>query len=119
MLRRAERVVCSLIAAADGDVGIAAREPTGAKRRAATQTIATTSREELDDAGHRIGPVQHTRRAANDLDAIEVVDGEGGEIECAAGIVHRNPIDEDLRVLALAAADEERRRAAVRSRLHQ
>ncbi len=73
-------------------------------------------REELDHTRHRIRSVERRKRAAHDFDAIQVVGREVAEVERAARLVDRNAVDHHLVVVALAAADEERRHAAGRAR---
>ena len=113
-----QRVGEQVAATTHGAVGVVAAEATAAARQLHARTAGARSREELDDAGHRVGAIEHARWAAHDLDAIEVVGAERGEVECAAGVVHRHAVDEHLGELALAAANEQRGRAAVRAGLH-
>src|SRR5689334_43661 len=84
----------------------------------AARPRAAMAREDLDDASDGVRAIQHTRRTAHDLDSLDIVEGEETEVEGAAGIVHRDTVDQHLRVVALRAAREERRRSAEGSRLH-
>src|SRR5262249_18914732 len=68
-------------------------------------------------AGHRVGAVDRALRAANQFDARGVVGGQVGEIVGPAGIIHRRAVDQDFGVIGLAAANEERGRAAAPARL--
>ena len=76
------------------------------------------AREQLDDAGHRVGSVERGIGAAHELDAIEVLRGDVAEIERAARLVQRNAVEQHLGVVALAAADEERRHRAETAGAH-
>jgi len=76
------------------------------------------TRKQLDDARDCIRPVDDARRPTDDLDAIEIVRGEGSEVERASRIVQRDAIDEDLHVVALPTTREQRRRGAERSAAH-
>src|SRR5262249_48824134 len=69
-------------------------------------------RKELQHAGHRIGAVDRALRAANQFDARDVVGGQIGEVVRSSGLVHRNAVNQDLRVIGFAAAYEERSYAA-------
>ena len=76
------------------------------------------SGEDLHDSGHGIGSIENARWSTHDLDAFDVVQCEQAEIERATRIIERDAVDEHLRVIALAAAREERRRRAIRAGLH-
>ena len=71
-----------------------------------------TLRDHLDDAGHGVRAEQRRVRAAHDLQALEILCGQIAEIEGAARLVQRDPVEQDLVVAALAAADEQRREGA-------
>ncbi len=76
----------------------------GAKRRALARPRA--SRLQAHDAGQGVGPVEAARRAAHDLDALELEGQGGAEVEGAARLVDRHPVHEHARVARLAPADE-------------
>ena len=63
---------------------------------------------EVQDAAQRVGPVQAARRAAHDLDPLHLEDGEGAEVERAAGLVGGHAVDEDAPEVRGAAAQEDR-----------
>ena len=62
--------------------------------------------------GHRIRSEQRRVGAANDLDPIEILGGQVVEIERAARLVERHAVEQDLVVVAFAAAHEQRRHGA-------
>ncbi len=68
-----------------------------------------TASEYLDDSRHGVSAVQNACRAADNLDALDIVDRQPGEIDRSARIVHRDAVDEDAHVVVFAATDEERR----------
>src|SRR5205823_5135992 len=68
--------------------------------------------EDLYDAGHGVGAVERALRAVDDLDLIDVVEGEIGIIEVAAGVVHGRAIDEQFAEAGIAAVEENGREAA-------
>src|SRR5260370_3800230 len=68
--------------------------------------------EELNDAGHGIAPVKSAFRAMNDLDLIDIVEGEVGKTDETAGIVYRRAINEDFGVIGVSAVEEESGQAA-------
>ena len=51
-------------------------------------------------------------RAVHDFDFVDVIQREIREIDGAAGIVGGHAIDQDFRVIGIAAVEEERRLAA-------
>ena len=118
MARRAGRVREDSGGAAERGIRIGAAEAASARRHVTMNAPCALRRKELNDAGHGVRAIEHARGTAHDLDAIEVVGAERREIERAAGVVHGDAVDEHLGELALAAADEERRDAAVGARLH-
>ena len=62
---------------------------------------------QADDPGERVRPVEAARRAAHDLDALELEGHGGAEVEGAARLVHRHAVHEHARVARLAPADED------------
>src|SRR5918999_354112 len=80
--------------------------------------VAIASGENLDDAGDRVGPVQHARGTAYDLNAIDIRDGEMCNVNRTTCIIHRHTIDEHLGVVALAAAQKNRCLRAERAGLY-
>jgi hypothetical protein len=64
----------------------------------------TFSREDLDDACHRIGAVHYARGSANDLDALDVVGRDIREIDSTARLVQRYAVEQHLHVIAFPAA---------------
>ena len=99
----------------DGAVG----RPVGARAQLSTdpRPPLPRAREDLDHAGHRIRPVQHAAGSAHDLDPIHIVGRERCEIQAAARTIQRHAVQQDLRVIALAPAQKQRRLAAEASRL--
>ena len=64
------------------------------------------ARDEVHDAGERVGAVEAALRAAQDFDAFEVAGEEGREIGLAlVGAGDVDAVDEDERVVGLGAAD--------------
>ena len=78
----------------------------------------TRAREDLHDARHRIGAVQHADRAAHDLDPVHVIGRQMGKIDPAARLIERHTVQEHLHVIALAAAHEQRRLPTDAASLH-
>ncbi len=64
------------------------------------------SREDLNHTSHCVRAIQHAGRSSYDLDAIDVVRGEIGEVDGAPRIVHHHAVDEHLRIVALTTAQE-------------
>ncbi len=95
-------------ASADARVGLTCPERTAAHREACVERRRRAAGEELDHSRHGIAPVQDTRRPPHDLDALQVVGGDGAKVDRTSRVVHRNAVDEDLHVVALPTADEER-----------
>jgi hypothetical protein len=85
------------------------------RRDDGTRQSARATGEDLDHARDGVRAVQHARGAAHDFDALDVVGGQGAEIHRTTGIVHRDAVDQHFHVLALAAAQKERRVAAERA----
>ncbi len=75
------------------------------------------AREDLDNAGYRIGAVQDAHRSADDFDAIDVVGREMRQIDRAACLVQRHAVEQHLGVIALTATHEQRRLPAETPRL--
>ena len=67
---------------------------------------------DLQDAAHGVGAVKNALTAAQQLDASGAGEGQGTKVKVAAGIADRNAIHEDLVVVAVSAAHEERRLAS-------
>src|SRR3990172_6947774 len=62
--------------------------------------------EEVHHPRHRVGSVQGALRPPDDLDVLEPVHGERGDVELAqGGAVHREPVDEDERVRPKTSPD--------------
>ncbi len=70
---------------------------------------APAPREQLDDATDRVAAVKHADRASHHLDPLHLFGGEVREVECPARVVHGNAVHQYLHVVALAAAQEDRR----------
>src|SRR5215218_4121821 len=119
MPRPAERVVDLRGSAVHAGIDVTASEPATTHAHVAAQLAGPAASEELNDTRHRVGAIQHTGRAAHDLDAIEVVRRERGQIVRAARRVDRDAVDENLCILTLPAANEERGRAPIRARLRE
>ncbi len=89
---------------AAGDVRGSHRAALGPHREG--QRPLPAPRDDVDHAAHRIGAVEAAHGPANDLDALDVVGGEVGEIELAVGgVVGLDAVDQDQRVVALGTAD--------------
>src|SRR5678815_4408005 len=102
--RCAKRVANPRIATRDAAFTLDGAERSPANVGESANRTGAASREELDHAGHGVGPIRDARGSANDLDAIEVVGGERGEVERATRVVDWHTIDENLDVIAFAAA---------------
>ena len=79
---------------------------------------AAALRFDADDAGQRVAAVHHAVRLPQHLDAIDAGGGDLREVEPAADVVGDGAVDEHLVEVRVAAADEQRRRAAARAGLH-
>ena len=78
----------------------------GAERRALARARAAGL--QAHDTGQRVVPVEAARRAAHDLDPLELERQDGAEVEGAARLVDRHPVHEHAGVARLAPADEHR-----------
>ena len=63
-------------------------------------------RENLDDAVHGVRAVERAGGSVHDFDFVDVFEGEIGEIDRAARLVHRRSVDEHFRVIRIAAVEE-------------
>src|SRR5262249_41666574 len=63
--------------------------------------------EYLNDTRHRVRPVERALRTPHKFEPLCTGHGNDAEIECPAGIIHRNAIHTDLVVAGVAPADEE------------
>ena len=95
-------------AAGEGALPAAGGEAACVKGQSTAGRAGAPPGEDLDDAADRVGSVQRRPRSPDDLDALDVVGGEGPEVEGAAGLVHGDAVDEHLDVVGLAAAQEDR-----------
>ncbi len=71
--------------------------------------------DDVDDPAHGVGAVDRALRPAQDLDPLDVVERDRGEIELVAGgrgVVDAHAVDQHQRVPGLAAAQVHFRRAA-------
>src|ERR1700723_1071384 len=73
---------------------------------------AAGARPDLYDAGHGIGAIESALGSADKFETIGLLQGESAEIECAAGLVDGDAVDDHFVVSGVAAADEERRYSA-------
>ena len=67
------------------------------------------ARDQVDHAADRAGAVQRRHRAANDLDALDIGQRIGAEIECArgvGGVVQRHAVAQHQHLVGVGAADE-------------
>ncbi len=64
--------------------------------------------DEMDHAREGVRAVEAARRAAHDLDPLELERQQGPEVVFAARLVDRDAVDEDAREVGLASAHEER-----------
>ena len=69
-------------------------------------------REDLDHARHGVRAVDGALRAVDDFDLVHVIQREIRKIDGAAGIIGGRAVDEDFRVIRIAAVEEERSFAA-------
>ena len=76
------------------------------------------ARKQLYDAAHRVGAIEHAGRPAHDLDPVEIVGRQVGQVDASAGQVERHTVEQHLDVIARAAAEEERGDGSVRTGLH-
>ena len=72
-------------------------------------------REQLNDARHGVGTVEGTLCAMNDFHLVDVVQGEVGIVEIAAGFVGGCAVDKNLGVVGISAVEEKCRQAADRA----
>ena len=63
--------------------------------------------DDVDDAAHGVGAIDRALRPAQDLDALDIVERDGGEVELVVGgrrVVDADAVDQHQRVAGLAAA---------------
>ena len=101
-------------------VGLPAKRAVGARLSVRTHRGASSAvpRHDLDHTGDRIRSVQDAARAADDLDPVDVVGGQIGEVVSATRLIDRHAVDQDLHVVALPAAEKERRLRTEPASLH-
>jgi hypothetical protein len=78
--RRTERIAQARVAAVNARVEVTAAVAAAARREVAVRDAGAATREELHDAGHRVGAVQDARGPTDDLDAVEIVGRERRQI---------------------------------------
>ena len=104
---KAEGVVDPAVAARDRALRLLGAEAAGLDRDVGARRSAAALGDDVDDAAHRVRPVQRRLRAAQDLDALDVGEDERRKIELAPGrrrVVDADAVDQDERMAGFAAA---------------
>src|SRR5262249_2979747 len=92
---------------------VARVERPGLAAQRQAERAAALAGDDVDDAAHGIGAVEAAHGAADDLDALDVLGRQVGEVELAVRqVVGLDAVDQHQRVVALRTADAHLREVA-------
>ena len=83
--------------------------------RGAARPTGASACDDVDYASDRIRTVERTGRPTKDLDPLDVVGGQAGEVEGASRLIYLYAIDQDLDVVALCSSQKQRGHTAERA----